>query len=100
MGGRMIVVFGSINIDLVVPVKMLPRPGETVLGPSYDVVAGGKGANQALAAARAGAKTAMGGAVGSDDFAKTARAELAVAGVDLEGVARRGPRTGAAFITV
>ena len=96
----MILVFGSLNVDLVVRVKSLPRPGETVLGPSYDVVAGGKGANQALAAARAGAKTAMVGAVGSDDFAKTALAELAVAGVDLEGVARRGPRTGAAFITV
>ena len=80
----MILVFGSLNVDLVVRVKSLPRPGETVLGPSYDVVAGGKGANQALAAARAGAKTAMVGAVGSDDFAKTALAELAAAGVDLD----------------
>jgi ribokinase len=96
----MILVFGSLNVDLVVRVKSLPRPGETVLGPSYDVVAGGKGANQALAAARAGAKTAMVGAVGSDDFATTALAELSAAGVDLTGVARRGPRTGAAFITV
>jgi ribokinase len=96
----MILVFGSLNVDLVVRVKSLPRPGETVLGPSYDVVAGGKGANQALAAARAGAKTAMVGAVGSDDFATSALAELSAAGVDLTGVARRGPRTGAAFITV
>jgi ribokinase len=96
----MILVFGSLNVDLVVRVKSLPRPGETVLGPSYDVVAGGKGANQALAAARAGAKTAMVGGVGSDDFATTALAELSAAGVDLTGVARRGPRTGAAFITV
>jgi ribokinase len=96
----MILVFGSLNVDLVVRVKALPRPGETVLGPSYDVVAGGKGANQALAAARAGARTAMVGAIGSDDFAKTALAELELAGVDLNGVARRGPRTGAAFITV
>jgi ribokinase len=69
----MILVFGSLNVDLVVRVKSLPRPGETVLGPSYDVVAGGKGANQALAAARAGAKTAMVGAVGGDDFADRAR---------------------------
>ena len=96
----MILVFGSLNIDLVVRVKSLPAPGETVLGPSYDVVAGGKGANQALAAARAGAAVAMVGAVGKDAFGEIALAELAVAGVDLAGVARGGPRTGAAFITV
>jgi ribokinase len=46
----MIVVFGSVNVDLVLPVKRLPRPGETVLGRSYSIVGGGKGANQALAA--------------------------------------------------
>ena len=96
----MILVFGSLNIDLVVRVKSLPAPGETVLGPSYDVVAGGKGANQALAAARAGAAVAMLGAVGKDAFGEIALADLAVAGVDLAGVARRGARTGAAFITV
>jgi ribokinase len=96
----MILVFGSLNIDLVVRVKSLPAPGETVLGPNYDVVAGGKGANQALAAARAGAAVAMVGAVGKDAFAGIALAELAAAGIDLAGVARRGPRTGAAFITV
>ena len=96
----MILVFGSLNIDLVVRVKSLPAPGETVLGPSYDVVAGGKGANQALAAARAGAAVAMIGAVGKDAFGEIALAELGVAGVDLAGVARKGPRTGAAFITV
>ena len=96
----MILVFGSLNIDLVVRVKSLPAPGETVLGPSYDVVAGGKGANQALAAARAGAAVAMIGAVGKDAFGEIALAELAVAGVDLAGVVRKGPRTGAAFITV
>src|SRR5262249_58158100 len=91
--GRMILVFGSLNIDLVTRVKSLPAPGETVLGPSYDVVAGGKGANQALAAARAGAEVAMIGAVGKDAFSEIALAELAVAGVDLAGVARKGPRT-------
>jgi ribokinase len=96
----MILVFGSLNIDLVVRVKSLPAPGETVLGPSYDVVAGGKGANQALAAARAGAAVAMLGAVGKDAFNEIALAELAASGVDLAGVARKGPRTGAAFITV
>jgi ribokinase len=96
----MIVVFGSINIDLVVPVKMLPRPGETVLGPSYRLVAGGKGANQALAAARAGAMTRMVGAVGRDGFAEVALAEMTAAGVDLSAVVRRAVPTGCAVICV
>ncbi|HLB80215.1 MAG TPA: PfkB family carbohydrate kinase, partial [Dongiaceae bacterium] len=65
----MIVVFGSINIDIVVPVAALPKPGETVLGPGYRLVPGGKGANQALAAARAGASVRMVGRVGRDPFA-------------------------------
>ena len=55
----MITVFGSINVDLVARVATLPGPGETVLAPSYRAVAGGKGANQAVAAARAGAVTRM-----------------------------------------
>ena len=96
----MIVVFGSINVDLVVPVKTLPRPGETVLGPSYKLVAGGKGANQALAAARAGAMTRMVGAVGRDAFAEIALAEMNAAGVDLSAVMRRGNATGCAVICV
>ncbi|HEX3065478.1 MAG TPA: ribokinase [Dongiaceae bacterium] len=96
----MIVVFGSINVDLVVPVKTLPRPGETVLGPGYKLVAGGKGANQALAAARAGAMTRMVGAVGRDAFAEIALADMTAAGVDLSAVARRGPATGCAVICV
>src|SRR5260221_9263181 len=96
MGCRMIVVFGSINIDLVVPVKALPRPGETVLGPSYRLVAGGKGANQALAAARAGAMTRMVGAVGRDGFAEVALAEMTAAGVDLSAGGRRAVPTGCA----
>lgn len=96
----MIVVFGSINVDLVVPVKKLPRPGETVLGPSYKLVAGGKGANQALAAARAGALTRMVGAVGRDGFAEVALVDMTAAGVDLSGVARRGSPTGCAVICV
>jgi ribokinase len=96
----MILVFGSINVDLVVRTNSLPHPGETVLGPGYDLVAGGKGANQALAAARAGAKVSLVGSVGRDGFAEAALAELAAAGVDLSGVARRAARTGCAFITV
>lgn len=96
----MIHVFGSLNVDLVVPVAHLPVAGETVLGRSYRIVAGGKGANQALAARRAGAAVRMVGAVGRDGFAATALAELAADGVDLADVARVAAPTGAAFIGV
>ncbi len=96
----MILVFGSINIDLVVPVERLPAPGETVLGPRYTLVPGGKGANQALAAARAGAAVRMVGRVGQDSFADLALAELQAAGVDLSAVARDARPTGCALIPV
>ena len=96
----MIIVFGSINIDLVTRVERIPAPGETVLGPSYAVVPGGKGANQALAARRAGAQVALAGAVGADGFAQTALALLLADGVNLSAVARTDAPTGAAFITV
>ena len=96
----MITVFGSINVDLVTPVERLPEPGETVLGRSYTVVAGGKGANQALAAARAGAVVRMIGGVGSDGFAEVALATLRADGVGLDGVARRAAPTGCAMIAV
>ena len=96
----MIVVFGSINIDLVTPVERLPGAGETVLGPGYAVHPGGKGANQALAARRAGADVALVGAVGRDGFGEAALALLAADGVDLSGVARRDEPTGAAFIAI
>jgi ribokinase len=62
----MIVVFGSINLDLITRVERIPGPGETTLGGDYATSPGGKGANQALAARRAGAKVAMVGAVGKD----------------------------------
>ncbi len=96
----MITVFGSINIDLVTPVERLPEPGETVLGKAFSVVPGGKGANQALAAARAGAAVRMVGSVGRDAFAETALAALADDGVDLTHVARRDGATGGAMIPV
>ncbi|MBU6234746.1 MAG: ribokinase [Alphaproteobacteria bacterium] len=64
----MIVVFGSINIDLIMQVKHFPTPGETVMTPSYEWLSGGKGMNQAIAAARAGVKVAMVGRVGDDGF--------------------------------
>jgi ribokinase len=96
----MILVFGSINIDLVVPVERLPRPGETVLGPQYTLVPGGKGANQALAAARAGAAVRLIGRVGRDGFADVALAELKAAGIDLSAVEPDALPTGCAFIPV
>lgn len=94
----MIVVFGSINIDLVTPVERLPGPGETVLGPGYDLHPGGKGANQALAARRAGADVVLVGATGRDRFSDAALALLTADGVDLDHVAQVDEPTGAAFI--
>jgi ribokinase len=96
----MIVVFASIILDHVAVVPRLPGPGETVIGPSYQVFPGGKGANQALAAARAGASVKVGGAVGHDAAADTALALLREDGVDLSGVEQVDLPTGAAFIGV
>ena len=66
----MLLVFGSLNVDLLFQVAALPRPGETVLCPGYEIAAGGKGANQAAAAARAGAAVRMIGQVGDDSFGR------------------------------
>jgi ribokinase len=96
----MIIVFGSINLDLVARVPRIPAPGETVAGVAFDTAPGGKGANQALAAREAGAQVALFGAVGSDAFAAAALANLAAAGVALDGVARVEGATGVALITV
>src|SRR5665213_368216 len=96
----MIVVFGSINVDLVCRVARTPAPGETVRGSDYVLIPGGKGANQALAARRAGAKVRLFGTIGYDAFADIALSELSPAGVDLSGIARRGGTTGVAVITV
>ena len=98
--GLVIVVFGSLNVDLTVPVTHLPEPGETVLGPGYQMVPGGKGANQALAAARAGGKVAMVGKVGRDGFADVALSELRAGGVDITRVERDEHPTGCALICV
>lgn len=96
----MITVFGSINIDFVTPVARLPREGETVAGAGFTLVPGGKGANQALAAARAGARVRMVGAVGRDHLASEALSLLRAAGVDLAAVTEVEAPTGAAFIAV
>lgn len=77
-----IVVFGSINMDLVARTPRLPVPGETLTGHSFQTFPGGKGANQAVACSRLGAKTYMVGRVGSDVFGGTLKAELEAAGVD------------------
>ena len=96
----MIVVFGSINIDLVTRAAKIPAPGETVLGGDYVAIPGGKGANQALAARRAGAKVALVGAYGADEFADAALALLRRDGVDLGASRQVDKPTGAAFIVV
>jgi ribokinase len=100
MSGRVIVV-GSVNIDLVVTVERLPLPGETVTGGTFARHHGGKGGNQAVAAARLGAQTAFVGAVGDDSFGTEARAALAAEGIDLRGlVTLNGASTGVALILV
>src|SRR5215212_1672221 len=96
----MILVFGSINIDLLVPVPALPRPGETVLGGDYQLLPGGKGANQALAARRAGAAVMMAGAIGADGFAEAALEILRQDTVGLELVRPVDRPTGCAAIMV
>jgi ribokinase len=96
----MVVVFGSVNLDLVARVERLPRAGETLAGASFAALPGGKGANQAVAARRAGARVLFAGAVGTDAFADTALAGLAAAGVDLYGLRRVAVPTGVALIHV
>lgn len=100
MSGRVVVV-GSINTDLVARTRALPRPGETVLGESFAVVGGGKGANAAVAAARLGAATTMVGCVGADDFGRARLADLAADGIAVGGVRQEsGPPSGVALIVV
>ncbi|HMM63664.1 MAG TPA: ribokinase [Mesorhizobium sp.] len=96
----MIVVVGSINLDMTTRVGRLPRPGETVRGTGFATAPGGKGANQALAAARAGAAVRMIGAVGRDGMAGEALALLRAGGVELSGVREAHAATGTAAILV
>jgi ribokinase len=95
-----IIVFGSLNMDLALSVERLPKPGETVLGPSYVLTPGGKGANQAVAAARAGAETRMVGMVGDDEFGRMALNSLQRHGVDVSGIGKGTKPTGCAAILV
>lgn len=96
----MIHVIGSINLDLIATVPRLPEPGETLSGDRFSTAPGGKGANQALAARRAGAAVAMTGAAGRDAFAAEALALLKADGVDLSRVATADQPTGVALIFV
>jgi ribokinase len=91
-------VIGSINLDLVARVERLPRAGETIHGSSFERFPGGKGANQAVAAARLGASVRMVGAVGDDALAAEALADLEGAGIELE--LERDGATGIALILV
>ena len=93
-------VFGSCNMDLVAYVGTAPERGETVLGREFRTAPGGKGANQAVAAARAGADVRMIGAVGADEFGKQLRANLESFGVDTGGLRTKEGHSGTAHIVV
>lgn len=96
-----VVVCGSLNMDVVVQSARRPTPGETILGAEVSLLPGGKGLNQAIAAARLGTPTAMVGAVGNDAFANSLRGFLADNDVDSSGVTEvDGPATGVALIQV
>jgi ribokinase len=96
----MILVYGSLNVDLIYRLSEMARPGQTVLADSMTTEPGGKGANQAVAAALDGAVVAMVGTVGEDAMATTALAGLIGAGVDVTGVARSAAPTGSACICI
>lgn len=96
-----VAVLGSANMDLVFKTPKLPSPGETVLGLTFEMHAGGKGANQAVAASRLGARAEFLGAIGRDEFGLNLRSALLNAGVDLSGMAEHpSAATGCAAICV
>jgi ribokinase len=100
MNGYDLLVVGSANADLVIGVERRPGPGETVLGSDLAVHPGGKGANQAVAAARLGARTALLARVGADDHGRLLLESQRAAGVDTVGVLVGDAPTGVALITV
>ncbi len=96
-----IAVIGSANTDLVVRVASLPRPGETVVGGEFSKVGGGKGANQAVAAARAGGRVAFVAKVGDDDLGEAAITSYQAEGIDTQQVTRSpGTASGVALILI
>ncbi len=96
----MIVAFGSINLDLIFPLPRLPVAGETVLGPTMTIEPGGKGANQAVAAARDGGRVVFAGAVGADALAQDALRLMRATDMDTSRVATAAATTGCAAICV
>jgi ribokinase len=95
-----VVVVGSVNVDLVVQVSTLPAAGETAIGGTFSRSPGGKGGNQAVAAARLGARTWFVGLTGRDDLGTEARRDLADAGVDVSHLGTADAPTGVAAILV
>lgn len=96
-----VLVVGSVNEDVVASVERLPGPGETLLASDLALSCGGKGANQAVAAARGGVRVAMAGAVGDDEAGRRQAEALDAAGVDIRWLRRlAGVPTGTAFIQV
>lgn len=99
-GPNPIVVVGSINFDLVARTTRIPVAGETIIGDDFQMHPGGKGANQAVAAARLGCPVQMIGKLGSDEFAVRLRSQMTEAGVDLSGVGEAEGASGVAVIAV
>ena len=95
---KQILVVGSINLDLVAVTSKIPQPGETVSGTTFQTFSGGKGANQAFAAARLGAPVSMIGKVGNDSFGKQLRANLEAGGVDTSAIEEVATSSGIAQI--
>jgi len=95
-----VTVLGSANMDLVVSVDRTPQLGETVTGTAFWTMPGGKGANQALAAARVGGEVRFAGAVGDDAHGAQIRALLTAAGIDVSALDKAAAPTGTAHITV
>ncbi|MEB0047559.1 MULTISPECIES: ribokinase [unclassified Pseudomonas] len=95
-----VVVIGSLNMDLVTRAPRLPRGGETLIGQSFATVSGGKGANQAVAASRLGAKVSMVGCVGCDAYGDELRAALMAEHIDCQAVSTVDGSSGVALIVV
>lgn len=100
LGRGVVLVVGSLNMDLVVQVAAQPRPGDTVLASDVQTFPGGKGANQASAAARAGGRVRMLGRVGTDGYGRALKTALESVGVDIGFVGEASGPSGLAFITV